>query len=556
MSTLRQSILSIEPWRWAVAFLLAGLTVLLFAHPAFAQASVEASGNFSCTSNGGTSGTLYDSGSQCPTTLRFNNVFSFLVCNMEHLSSNLLGAMFCGVTTNLAPAVTAMVTLAVVIFGTGFTIGVIPATARDFQSFLLKVACIWMFATQSDLLIRYGYEFLVNGIRDGVAMAFNGYQGGGATSASTVYTQLDEFLGRFIKIATDYIGQSTNGGTAADQCKNALFAVMAVMAIAFPPIFFLAVLLLMKVAITFVRAVFGYMYALIGITFMLTLAPIFLSLYLFRQTRSFCEKWMGYMVSFALQIVMLFACMVFVLLLVDRAKSSAESFTDIVVKATQAPETTSFRMPWEYCTLCDFKVINKDTNAEIPKEKFDEFLGQGKLVCKDTPGKPIYALDTLTPTSSTQMTQTNSGQLGTLMRFVGGSLIALMVLAYIAEALLSSVPGLAQMLGGGFGGAYYAPQLGGGWNPQGRAAVDMPGGGLYNDFEAGMTRGFTHARNSKGELVETNNSVQGFARGFKEGMAQMITGRGGQADGSGVEHSGMKNRFLDWLTNPTGMDGH
>lgn len=527
-----------NPWHLFGAFLLSALVLFLAANPAFAQAAGGSSG-FSCTSGGGTSGTLYDSGGSCPTTLHFSNVFSFLVCNIEHLSSNLLGKMFCGMTHNLAPAVGAAVTLAAVLFGLGFTIGVIPATARDFQIFLLKMALISAFATQSDYLIRYGYEFFVNGIRDAVGVAFSSYQAGSTNSAPDVYKQLDEFLGQFIRAATDYVRYTEDQSSAADKCKNALFAVLAIMAIAFPPIFFLALILVIKVAITFVRAVFAYLYALVGITFLLTLAPIFLSFYLFRVTRSFFDKWVGYIVSFSLQIVLLFACLTFVLLMVDKAKTSSQSFVDIIVPVEDPVETTSLRMPWEYCTICDFKVVDATTNQVIPDDKVKDFIGKGKMVCKDSPGKAIPVLSTVAPQSGSAP---NTTQQSTVLRFAGGGLIALMVLAFIAEQLVSSIPSLAQTVGSGFGGAYYTPQLGGGFTQ--RAAVDMPGAGLYGDFEAGLTRGFG----------QPNNSVGGIARGVKEGMAQMITGRSGS--GQEIAGSGMKNRFLDWLVDPTHMDGH
>ncbi len=542
-----------NPWHLFGFFFLSALVLFLAAHPAFAQASGGSSG-FSCTSSGGTNGTLYDSGSSCPTVLGWGNIFSFLVCNIEHLTSNLMGKMFCGMTHNLAPMVGSVITLAVVFFGAGFTIGVIPATARDFQVFLLKVSFIWVFATQSDMVIRYGYEFFVNGIRDSVAIALGGYNNSGnASSGSAVYSMLDGFLGRMIKFATDYIGSNGTTNTTNQDCKNAVFAVMAIMAIAFPPIFLLALALVMKLAITFVRAVFGYIYALVGITFLLTLAPIFLSFFLFKQTRSFFDKWIGYMVSFALQIVILFAFLSFILSI--DVSNVSNSFTSIIIKNTEVKETTAFRAPWDYCTLCDFKVVDAN-GQDIPDNKTGEFLSKGKLVCKDqTNPKPIGVLSTMTPSQNGGAP--NTSQQSTVLRFAGSGLISLMVLAYIIEALLGSISGLAQAVAGGFGGATYAPQLGGAGSAganTGRASVDVPGIGLYDDFEAGLTRG---AR-------ESNNSVGAFTKGFKEGMSRMVTGRGdynnrpetrpGELGSAG--NAGIRNRFMDWLVDPNHMDGH
>lgn len=283
-------------WRsnlfWALFFAAA---ILLFAHPAFAQAA-GGWGNFSC-SNGQASGTLYDPGNQCPHAIAFDNVFSFLVCNMEHLSANLMGSMYCGIIQEAIPAINAVLTIAVVFFGIGFTTGIIPATAREFQMFLIKIAFVWVFATQAEYLIGIGYRFLVTGAREGISIVMGGLlfkdQGGADATGADIYKYLDSFLGKTMQYATDAAGlskQDPNG------CKNAIFAVIAIMMIVFPPLFYIAVALIVKVAFTFLRSVFGYVYAIVALAFLLTMAPLFLSFFLFRATRQFSTN--GSAISF------------------------------------------------------------------------------------------------------------------------------------------------------------------------------------------------------------------------------------------------------------------
>lgn len=507
----------------ACALLLSALLVL-GADAAWAQASGTA-GSFSCA-NGQAVGSLYSSGVSCPATLDVNHLFSFLVCNMEQLSSNLMGNMFCGMISSFAPAVSAVLLLATVFFGVGFTVGVIPATAREFQVFLLKVTFIWVFATQSDYLLDIGYRFLVNGAREGVSLVLNSYNG--FSGAQSVYEKLDSFLGEIIKFAASSIGG--NGSSPGNDCKNAIFAVMAVMAIAFPPIFFLAIALLMRIAITFVRAVFGYVYALVGIAFLLSLAPFFLSFYMFKQTRAFFDKWIGYLASFALQIVILFAFLGFALSI--NTTSLTGSLTQIVMKTDQTFEGGSFRAPWSYCTVCDFEVVDQYGIPVQPNE-YERFLSTGKLRCK-TPQKPI----TLDTAASPNAQQTNA-----LIKFAGTGLIALLVLAYVLESVIAYAGALSQTLASSLGGATYAPQLTGGQTVGGRPGVDMPGDGLYKDFEAGFDRGYG----------TQGNAVTGVAEGFRRGMSRMVTGRE-ESGGHEIEGAGMKNRFMSWLADPNHMD--
>ena len=70
------------------------MALLLTASDAFAQ-SAGSVGTFSC-SGSQAQGSLYTVGASCPTKLEFDHLFSFLVCNMEELSTNLMGNMFCG----------------------------------------------------------------------------------------------------------------------------------------------------------------------------------------------------------------------------------------------------------------------------------------------------------------------------------------------------------------------------------------------------------------------------------------------------------------------------
>lgn len=524
----------IDIGRLAFGLLLCTFAYLLMLDPAFAQAAGGQS--FSC-SGGQAVGSLYDSSMNCPTTIRMGNIFSFLVCNMERLAGNLMGEMYCGIMTDMVPGVMGMLTLAVLFFGIGFTIGIIPATARDFQLFLLKVVIIFVFATQADLLISTGYALLITGLREGTAIGLSVlFEDDTATVTGVdVYRYLDSFLKQAMHFATDYIGADREQGQ--NPCQNAVFAVLAIMAVAFPPIFFIGVLIIFRVTVTFLRAIFGYLYSIVGIVFLLSLAPIFLSFYLFKQTRAFFDKWIGYLVSFSLQMVLLFAFLGFILSIDVRHISG--SLTDIIMPVQENIESTSMRAPWEYCTICDFKVVNKETGAEIPQEQFDEFLEQGQLVCKDNPPRAIAALSATAPPSDADKANMERVQ-SSLIKFASFGLLSLLVLAYLVEYLLNYVGALSSFLAGGMG-ASYAPQLGGGQVIGQKISMEMPGGELVNTFERGYTTGFTR------DMGQT--SLYSAAEGFKQASMNLVVGGTRRADGT-TSDPGMVDIFTNFLINP------
>ena len=546
-----------------------GLVALLLAAApaAFAQTGGTAAENFSC-SDGRASGELYNSNPSCPTTLSFDHIFSYFICNMEQLSSNLMGSMYCGMVSSLTPMVMAVLSIAVMVFGFGFTIGIIPATAREFQKFLLKVGLVAVFATQSEYLIGYGYRFLVEGSREGITIALSGLytppEGSAAASntGATMYAQLDGFLAHVLHFATDYMGAKWNGGT--NPCQNAIFAVLAIMAVAFPPLFYLSLLIIVKIAITFLRAVFGYVYSIIGIAFLLALAPFFLSFYLFTVTRSYFDKWLGYLISFSLQMVVVFAFLTFIVSI--DVKSLSSSLVNIIVPVQETQETTSYRLPWKYCTLCEFEVVVTDEQGNervLPDDEYQGYLGQGELRCKDNPNYdstatsgpnsvnyvPIRALSAISPPSpggsgGATPAPDRSVQ-SALLKFASTALLSLLVLAYIIDGILRFVPYFAQKIAGGL--APYAPQLGGGVSPSGVATVDIPGvrydgasqryEGVFGSFERGFNAGFTQSN---------SNSISRTVAGVRQGFSTVRDGSGASGDPS------MSQRFINYLTNPLG----
>ena len=583
-----------SPRRLTIGLLLILFAALAMIDPAFAQTASSSAtstplttggsvGSFSC-SGGQATGVLYDATVSCPTSLQSTNIFSFIVCNMEHLASNLMGSMYCNIIAQLLPAVMAMLVLSVLFFGVGFTIGVIPATARDFQVFLLKMTLIFLFATQSDYLVGFGYNILVTGMREGAGLAvstmYNQIGGNGALTTTPAgyaataatgsnngyafYAYMDSFLGKTMHFATDYIGK---GGTA-QACQNAVFAVMAVMAVAFPPIFYIGVMIIFRIGLTFLRAVFAYIYAVVGIVFLLTASPFFLTFALFRTTQTFFERWLAYLVSFGLQVVILFAFLGFVLSI--NVSNISNSITGIIVPIQETHETYTMRFPWHYCTICDFDV--NGPNGQVYSSTTDytgvDLISTGKLQCHQyaadathpadqCPGGicPLSVLNTIAPPDSGNTTGNTALSAGAaksqaiqkaLLKFATSALLSLLVLAYILEYILNYVPSLAQILAGSFGGvgATYAPQLAGA-DPLGqRLSIDVPGSATIDTFEQGFMDGYTSQGIARTSIASTT-------AGITTAVRRSILGGGGGADplssSAGANDPGMVQNFLSFM---------
>lgn len=540
---------------WLSAWVIAIIAVLLHAPDAWAIADDISSGGFSC-SGGVASGQLLISGASCPKTLEFDHLFSFLICNFEQLSSNLMGHMFCGMISDLTPAVWAAVSLAIAVFGVSFTIGLVPATGQEAMMFIIKLAFITAFATNADYLIGTGYTFMITAMREGSTLMLSTMNSSGINSGTDLYAEVDKMFTTFVNFATD----SLSATKPADYCKNAVFAVIALLMVILPVAAYVSIFLIGKIIMTLFRSVFAYIYALIGITFLLTLSPFFLTFYLFKISRPLFDKWLGYLVSFTLQVVLLFAFMTFIVLLANNIKKDnmLSELNTLIMHNEETPTGSAIQAALSYCTLCDFNIVDKQSGQPIEPTSPD-FSSKGKLQCKENPPKPIKPTFASTPDAFSDKNDPNctpgklckNSQVYGLLTLMGYGLIPLIILVMIIDNLLGILPAVAQKLAGGLG-ATYAPQLGGGQQGAG-PALRLPGESYIDAASAGFKEGFKDSRNE--------NSFTKTTEGLKQAFSGLITGRfsdkglgdGGRVDpnSNAPESLGIQNSFARWLRDPT-----
>ncbi|MFZ4125902.1 MAG: type IV secretion system protein [Rickettsiales bacterium] len=516
---------------WAMFLALGGFALLmLLSDPAFAALGEPTSNNFSCL-DGTSSGDLIASSADCNQPLTKNNIFSFLVCHVETISSQVFGNMYCGVIVELIPAVQAVLTLAVVTFGVAFTIGVVPATGREAIVFLLKLAFVLAFATQAEYMIGYGYNFFVGGLREGTVIAMSGLvnkaDGTPIDSTGDVYEFLDKMMGQMVGFATASSGEEWHDNN--NPCKNALFAMVAIMAIAFPPLFLLSGLFFMKLIMFMLRAVFGYMFSIVGIAFLMTLAPIFLSMSLFKQTRKWFDKYLGYLASFTLQMVIIFTFIAFIFSV--KPFSLIDNLASLVVKNEQVIETDTFRWPWQYCTLCDFEIVTGGTLQ--PDGSVAAGTGTVRAGGHSNPATDKFRCKAQSQTFTVQgrepvttpytiLNAANPGALedgskNKIMEMAGTTLLGLVILIYVIDQIMHYVPSIAWRLASSLSGGVYAPQVISGAGFHGQAPgvsniafdiSDKVGDGFYSSYVEEMRKGSNTVDTAKAGLEGAQSGLR------------------------------------------------
>jgi hypothetical protein len=534
-------------WRALLGLILAYLLVSVFwLDAAFAQGVVEADQSFRCIGATAT-GQLFNLSPNCQSVIGgpgnpidIQHIFSFLVCNVETLTTALFGNLYCGVIRSLEPAIYAVTTLAVVFFGIGFTTGIIDFTAKEMLTFLVKIALFIAFTTEADYMIGITFRFFVTGAQEGVAIAvstlFDNVEGNEFASGQDLYFFLDNFFYQFISQTSIAVGASAEAGQ--NPCKNAIFAALGLLAVAFPPIFLIGIMILMKIAIVFVRGVYGYMFSIVGLAFLMVLSPIYLTFGLFKQTKPWFDKFLGYLVSFSLQMVLVFAFLAFVLSM--PLSHVPGSLFNIIVYQQTTYEGNTWRWPWEYCSICDYDIY--DINGTPDDTSDDRLLEKGvkvnpashRLQCKQPP-RALEPLAMVSPqpdgTGENPVAQSQKLQ-SVLLDFAMYGLLSLLVLALVVDQILTYIPYLAQTLGSAMGGGF-SPQIAGGVALTGKASVQLPFessiGATADGFMGGYSRG-------SGGLGVPRDSITATAAGIAEGSKSLL--------------SGTQRGMVEWLFDP------
>lgn len=503
--------------------LLVVLCVASFAFSAHAQVFSSVNSGFSCGAGGG-GGSILQQGN-CPSSIEDGKIFSYFVCKMEELIGETFGEFYCQLQQKFFGPMSLVITLAIVTFGIAFIIGIVQATGRDAMLFLFKVCAVWGFATQADLLIGVAYNFFMGGLKGGIEIVvgaiFTPADGASISGqgGQRIYGYMDEIFKKLVTLTTENSGNGSGGGggaSNADVCKNSIFAALTLMAIAFPPLFALGIFLFIKFVVFFLRAAFGYIYAIIGISFLIVLAPIFLSFYFWNQTKEFFNRWVGYLVSFAMQMVIIFAFISFVLSM--DMKSISKDLLNLVVPYNKAVESQGIRWPWKVCTICEFEVTEGGAGGA------GGTAPGGSVKCKSG-GKGMDPSTLSGPGNQNG----GGGMNGTLLKLASKVIITLLAMAYIVMMLLEIVPQIARSIASAGVGTSISPA------PLVGKNMPLPAEQAFDTFEKKFME----------RLGQGGNPVTAYSEAFKEASGAFLTGARNAS--GGVVSPGLAQSFQQFL---------
>lgn len=352
------------------------------------------------------------------------NLFSYSICMFENIIDDIMGNLYCGMVYALMTPFWAMLILFTAVFGGAVLTGILPVTTTQATLFLFKFALVVVFATDSSFTISILYRGLMYFIQGSVELvmnsAFDNLGGISDTGPDSILGKMDGLLGQFL-------ARNTSTPDANDPCAAHLMAMMITFIAAVPMVSGMILATGIQFLMVFFRTVLGYLVSITGIMFLLTLSPIFLSLALFKTTQNFFVMWLQALISFAIQIFIVFA-MIGIVLSLDIGKQ-LDNLYQIAVPHKQAVVKYPARYFYDnLCTVCD---------GTLQKETQPSGAVASIYVCTlDANGKK-------TPIEPQSLTMK-----GDFFTFLMLTLGKIFFLSYIASMGLEIAPSIARELAG------------------------------------------------------------------------------------------------------------
>ncbi len=409
-----------------LVLLLCCAVFLLWAFPSYAQ--IDNASFYQGGECGGVGGVSFYA-PNCQAT----GIFSEFICTYETIVSDVLSETYCAMVESMRKPLAAMLTLFVTFWGVMLLTGQTPFTARDGFVMLLKFAFVFAAATEAEFTLRYLYNGVMSLLQGGVIIILDSISGTKFSGGGSILAQIDETTNGIVNQFA--LAQNAAPGAGGNEdCKGAVLAMSLMFLASAPAITMLAFTMIFKLAMVAIKTIFAYLMALTGIMFLITLVPVFASFLLFKTTSGMFDMWIKYMLSFALQVVIVFAFIGFVIKL-----EIIEDFSELLELAAPYEATigmTGYHLGMQNCTICKGLTSGADGSLQCPTYNEDGEEDPAGEKVGTNPFEPMALVD--------------------ILGLLGGRFAYLLIMAYILESVLRKAPEIAVTISQ----ARFAPVLG------------------------------------------------------------------------------------------------
>lgn len=402
-------------------------------------------------------------------------IFSQLACNFTIILNDVLGRLYCSMQSRLKGVLSILISLYIAVLGAQILMGTAKLTAKETVVRLLKIAGVWTFVSQADWGVGLAFKFFLDLANQGVVWVLSAINNpdiqtsvsaeGGVSDIMPMYEYLDRM-----------VYQVVTGPLLAANSK--LIGFFMVMSYIVPPIFMIAVYWLWTTFTILARTLISFLMCLAAIAFLISLSPIFLSFMLFRTTYTFFDSWLKFLISYTLQIIIVFACVTMWTMVIGNFTGFFDDLSDVIHPYQKVwRQAAPISDPTDSWGICPYRTSSNALGPTI--ECID---GGFNPITDPNDHEAIIGLSDV----GQQGGDSAQTALAPLIYFVVYHLITLIIICYAFDALLKKAPEIAKHLAG----PEYVPILGEGWGDtgfgRGKGAAGRMFRPYYGDTQAGQ----------------------------------------------------------------------
>lgn len=245
-------------------------------------------------------------------------ILTTIAREIQEILDSAYEALYQGILASRFPAiVSALMVLYVAIFGIMFTLGMVQTPLNEVVKRVVKMVIVSILVSPGGLEFfnQYVYRFFRGGMEFLIAEMVSlmaGYIDPGSADSLGAVSLSDGTIGPFTpldKMIMDLVSPQTMMIFEA-AANSGPYGAVYLAVIAMGSIFLLAAI---------GRALWVYLIALIATSFLFGLAPIFISMILFQRTKNLFDGWLGQVINFTLQPVLMFTFLGFFVILMQTA---------------------------------------------------------------------------------------------------------------------------------------------------------------------------------------------------------------------------------------------
>lgn len=399
----------------------------------------------------------------------------------------------------VASTITVAMTLCVTLFGVLLVTGIIEKSSRDSFVLLFKLGCILFFVKPSTVTQIYDMgNDSMDGLTDIVFQFGKGNGGSGRCfDNDTMWDRIDCTLD--VLIGTAKGGGAGAGGGQEGITRGLMHMNFSLMASTGMAAFvgLIGMYTTYQVLMATIKSIHTYLAAIMGLSFILVFAPMFIPMIMFKSTRTYFDKWQRIATSFVLQPVILFGFLSLMLIALEDILISGDGSYLKTVCGEQCAQRDTF--PSKVCSdsgACVSKQTGGSTLVDIGnsaegsvKKVKGGFFGNQAPVRASGDTKKRSGLQAAAGSmffDSVNMTKMASlsgkGSETEQQKALALSAVALALAAFVFISMLNYIPTLATDLSGGAG---EVPNL---FHSVGQ---HLPGGDQLKQFTDKMTGGLS-----------------------------------------------------------------